>query len=141
MKVLPNISTLMRTSKMSKSLENANILLMLLVKIHFFAFSLSLFLYIHKKQQKLCCASTAWKVSKYGVFSGPYFPAFELNTERYSSLRIPYSVRMRENTDQKKLRIRTLFTQWDLRLIGYWYHSVELIRIDVFIHLVYILIY
>ena len=25
---------------------------------------------------------TAWKVSKYGVFSGPYFPAFWLNTER-----------------------------------------------------------
>ena len=24
----------------------------------------------------------------------------------------PYSVRMRENVDQKKLRIRTLFTQW-----------------------------
>ena len=24
----------------------------------------------------------------------------------------PYSVRMQENTDQKKLRIRTLFTQW-----------------------------
>ena len=23
---------------------------------------------------------TAWKVSKYGVFSGPYFPAFGLNT-------------------------------------------------------------
>ena len=23
------------------------------------------------------------KVSKYGVFSGPYFPAFGLNTERY----------------------------------------------------------
>ena len=33
---------------------------------------------------------TAWKVSKYGVFS------------------YPYSVRMRENTDQKKLRIWTL---------------------------------
>ena len=33
-------------------------------------------------------------------FSGPYFPAFELN-----------AVRMRENTDQKKLRIWTLFTQ------------------------------
>ena len=26
---------------------------------------------------------TAWKVSKYRVFSGPYFPAFGLNTERY----------------------------------------------------------
>ena len=33
--------------------------------------------------------STAWKVSKYGVFSGPQFPAFRLNTERYGvSLRI-----------------------------------------------------
>ena len=26
---------------------------------------------------------TAWKVSRYGVFSGPYFLAFGLNTERY----------------------------------------------------------
>ena len=26
---------------------------------------------------------TAWKMSKYGDFSGPYFPAFGLNTERY----------------------------------------------------------
>ena len=25
-------------------------------------------------------ASTAWKVSKYGVFPGPYFPVFGLNT-------------------------------------------------------------
>ena len=33
--------------------------------------------------------STASKVSKYGVFLGPYFPAIGLNTERYSvSLRI-----------------------------------------------------
>ena len=32
---------------------------------------------------------TAWKVSKYGVFSGPYFPTFGLNTKRYFvSLRI-----------------------------------------------------
>ena len=43
-------------------------------------------------------------------FSGPYFPAFGLNTERYAiSL---YSVRMWKNTNQKKLRIWTLFTQW-----------------------------
>ena len=26
---------------------------------------------------------TAWKVSRYGVFSGPYFTVFGLNTERY----------------------------------------------------------
>ena len=56
---------------------------------------------------------TAWKVSKYGVFSVPYFPAFELNTGIS-----PYSVRMRENTDQKKLRIWTPFTQW-VSLIWY----------------------
>ena len=32
---------------------------------------------------------TAWKVSKYGFFSGPYFATFALNMERYSvSLRI-----------------------------------------------------
>ena len=47
-----------------------------------------------------------WKVPKYGVFSGPYFPAFGLNSIS------PYSVQMRENTDLKKLRIWTLFTQW-----------------------------
>ena len=37
----------------------------------------------------------------YGVFSGPYFPSFGLNTERYKVS----PARMRENTDQKKLRI------------------------------------
>ena len=35
---------------------------------------------------------------KCGVFSGPYLPEFGLNTERYEVS----SVRMRENTDQKK---------------------------------------
>ena len=54
--------------------------------------------------------NTAWKVSKYGVFSGPYFHACGQNTERYSVS--PYSIRMRENTDQKKLRVWTIFTQW-----------------------------
>ena len=37
-------------------------------------------------------------------YSGPHFPAFELNTER---LRIsPYSVRMRENADQTNSKYR-----------------------------------
>ena len=27
--------------------------------------------------------NNTWKVSKYGVFSGPYFPVFGLNTEIY----------------------------------------------------------
>ena len=33
--------------------------------------------------------TTAWKVSKYGVFSGPYFPVFGLKTDIYGvNLRI-----------------------------------------------------
>ena len=45
---------------------------------------------------------TAWKVSKYGVFSGPYFPIFRLNTERCGlSLRIQSEcgkIRTRKNS-------------------------------------------
>ena len=41
-------------------------------------------------------------MSKYGVFSGPYFPAFRLNTERYElSLRIQSEcrkIRTRKNS-------------------------------------------
>ena len=57
----------------------------------------------------------AWKVSKskYGVFSGPYFPAY--GEILCISL---YSVRMRENTDQKKLGIWTLLTQ--LYINDFW---------------------
>ena len=44
----------------------------------------------------------AWEVSKYGDFSGPYFPAFRLNTERYFvSLRIQSEcgkIRTRKNS-------------------------------------------
>ena len=53
----------------------------------------------------LCFASLR-EVSKYGVFPGPYFPVFGTN-----------SVHILENTDQKKLRIWTLFTQWQCESI------------------------
>ena len=33
---------------------------------------------------------TAWKVSKYGVISGPYFPVFGLNTGKYGPEITPY---------------------------------------------------
>ena len=42
---------------------------------------------------------TAWKVSKYGVISGPYFPVFGLNTEIY--IKFPYSVRIQKKMDKK----------------------------------------
>ena len=34
---------------------------------------------------------TAWKVSKYKVFSGPYFPVFSPNTGKYEIEGTPYS--------------------------------------------------
>ena len=49
--------------------------------------------YIIMRVKKIICwrSSTAWKLSKYGAFSGPYFPIFGLNTERYGvSLRIQF---------------------------------------------------
>ena len=42
---------------------------------------------------------TAWKVSKYGVFSDPYFPVFGLNTEIYS-------VNLRIRSEYMKIRTR-----------------------------------
>ena len=34
--------------------------------------------------------NTAWKVSKYGVFSGLYFPVFSPNTGKYGQEKTPY---------------------------------------------------
>ena len=33
---------------------------------------------------------TAWKVSKYGGFSGPYFPVFSPSTTKYGPEKPPY---------------------------------------------------
>ena len=53
--------------------------------------------------EQSCNSNTARKVSKYGVISSPYFPAFarHLDRIRRDTNIFPYSVRMRENTDQK----------------------------------------
>ena len=44
-------------------------------------------IYYHTRKQKFdlrnVFGSTAWKVLKYGVISGPHFPVFGLNTEIY----------------------------------------------------------
>ena len=42
---------------------------------------------------------TVWKVSKYEGFSGPYFPGFGLNTEKYG-------VSFRIQSECRKIRIR-----------------------------------
>ena len=56
---------------------------------------------------------TAWKVPKYGVFSGLYFPAFRLNTERYS-----VSLRIQSKCRKMRTRRNSLF--------GHFSHSVIL---------------
>ena len=63
---------------------------------------------------------TAWKVSKYGVNSGPYFPAFGLNTERYF-------VSLHIQVERRKIgtRINSVF----------WHFSRIPLLILIFIHL------
>ena len=48
--------------------------------------SLSVFLTFHLHEQWI----SAWKVSKYGVISGPYFHVFGLNTGKYGPEITPY---------------------------------------------------
>ena len=69
---------------------------------------------------------------KYGVFSGPYFLVFGLNTDIY----FVYSLRIQENTDQKKLRIWTFFTQClrdkllnkGINILGAQHHCLKYIK-------------
>ena len=81
---------------------------------------------------------------KHGLFSGLYFPAFVLNTERYGVS--PYSVRMRENTNLEKLRnwrlhtvsIRTTDSFTAAFLLSIYlsiYLSIRLSRLDVIVSL------
>ena len=64
-----------------------------------------------KVKYKKMEGNTAWKLSKYEVFSAPYFGVFGLNTDICSSIwtefrylwrKSLYAVKIQENTDQKK---------------------------------------
>ena len=67
---------------------------------------------------KAASRCTAWQVAKYRVFSDPYFTVFKLNMEICSVNIGNYGYRkyrkfwIWEIMDQKKLRIRTLLSQW-----------------------------
>ena len=65
---------------------------------------------ISSVQKDLFLCFTAWKVFKYGVISGPYFPVFGLNKEIYEVNLCSQSEYMKI-TNQNKLRIWALFTQ------------------------------
>ena len=61
---------------------------------------------------KILIVTTVWKLSKYGVFSGPYFPSFGLNTERYE-------VSLRIQSECEKIRTRKY------PVFGHFSHSVR----------------
>ena len=67
---------------------------------------------------------TGWKVSKCGGFSGPYFPAFGLNTEIYS-------VNLRIESEYRKMQTRKN------SVFGHFSRSVIL---QVWIHLIWIFV-
>ena len=52
--------------------------------IYFIFKNVLFFIYRTEQNTKEIISLTAWKVSKYGVFSGLYFQIFGLNTEIYS---------------------------------------------------------
>ena len=62
------MTTLRMMVSITKTPTNIELLLLIIIRI--------------SKLRFLLRSITAWKVSKYGVFSVPYFPAFRLNTER-----------------------------------------------------------
>ena len=45
-------------------------------------------LYLLFTSRAIC---TSWKVSRYGAFSGPYFPVFVLNMGKYGPKETPFS--------------------------------------------------
>ena len=59
---------------------------------------------------------------------GPYFPAFGLNTKRYSVLSISlYSVQMPENTDQNNSEYGHFLRSVRLGVIYLHYHNLNMI--------------
>ena len=56
--------------------------------------------YSNNSQCILASNYTAWKVSKYRVFSGPYFPVFGLNTET-GSVNLPIQSQYRKIRTRK----------------------------------------
>ena len=78
----------------------------------------------------ILCANYCVKSVQIWSFSWSIFSC--IRTEYGGKLRISsYSVRIMENTDQKKLRIWTLFTQWKVYKLRVYFWFSEL-RLDIF---------
>ena len=91
------------------------------VSVYYFALFLCIVLIIFNIPTIIYCSNTvtAWKVSKYGVFSGSYFPAFWLNTARYS-----VSLRIQSEGGKKRTRKNFVFHLDTLDAVGLT-HSIR----------------
>ena len=63
--------------------------------------------------QHIISTATVWKVSKYAVVSGPYFPTFWLNTDRYE-----VSLRIQSKCGKKRTRKNFVFRHF-LRIVPF----------------------
>ena len=75
-------------------------------------------------QQKL---RRAWKVSKYGVSSGPYFPVFNPNTGKYEPAKTPYFDTFHARLSFCWLRIGVTFYQifWKYSIKPWYYCKLD----------------
>ena len=71
------------------------------------------YLELIKKRFWILNAGNALKVSKYGVFSGPYFPAFGLNTERLSVSLLIQSDCRKARTKKNSVTLHELANEFD----------------------------
>ena len=88
---------------------------------------------VNRNHIDLDLSGTVGNVSKYGVFSCPYFPAFELNTERYFvSLRIQSEcgkIRTRKNSVfghfSRSVSETGIAVPWSIKLSKYFNFAIN----------------
>ena len=68
------------------------------------------------KTWRFAVACAAWKVSKYRVFSGPYFPVFGLNTERYF-----VSLRIQSECGKIRTRKKSIFGHFSRSTVFFYF--------------------
>ena len=89
---------------------------------------------LNEAPTNLRITNTAWKMSKYRVISGSYFPVFGLNME------IIYSINLCIQSEYRKKGIRnnsvfyTLFTQWkQLTVAQSWSRGKQIADVKILI--------
>ena len=72
--------------------------------------------------------TTAWKVSKYGVISDPYFPVLSPNTRKYGSEITPYLDTFHADYSNTELFQVRIFLYLDQNMIyeTFWFFFIKI---------------